>query len=138
QLLQWVDTHVRVRADTELDAAVEEPLNRQKAVPHIRLARRAGADAHPRRPDQVGLVPVGLRGMHDGRTRTETAAGVEQLDGPDVVLGEALLDLAWLLVGVDVQRQLMLGGVASELLEPPARAGTDGVGSDADADPVRP
>ena len=56
--------------------------------------------------------------------------------GRSAVLGEALLDLARLLVGVDVQRQLVLGGVAAELLEPVARTGADGVGGDADADPV--
>ena len=47
-------------------------------------------------------------------------------------------ELARLLVGVDVQRQLVLGGVAPELLEPVARAGTDGVGGDPDANPVGP
>jgi hypothetical protein len=36
---------------------------------------------------------------------------------------------------VDVQRQLVRGGVAAELLEPVAWACTDGVGGDADPDP---
>jgi CDP-diacylglycerol--glycerol-3-phosphate 3-phosphatidyltransferase len=54
------------------------------------------------------------------------------------VLGETLLDLSRLLVGVDVQRQLVLCGVAPELLEPVARARADGVGSDAHADSARP
>ena len=49
----------------------------------------------------------------------------------------ALLDLARLLVGVHVQRQLVLGGVATELLERVGRARPDGVGGDPDADPVR-
>ena len=66
----------------------------------------------------------------------EAAARVEQLDRAQTVLGEALLDLARLLVGVDVQRQLVLRGVAAELLEPVARARADGVGGDADPDPV--
>ena len=39
----------------------------------------------------------------------------EQLDRPQAVLGEALVDLARLLVGVHVQRQVVLGGVAAEL-----------------------
>ena len=54
------------------------------------------------------------------------------------MLGEALLDLSRLLVGVDVQRQLVLVGVPSELLEPLAGTRTDRVGGDADANPVRP
>ena len=58
----------------------------------------------------------------------------EQLDRPDAVLGEALLDLARLLVGVDVERQPSAPGVAADLLEPVGRAGADGVGGDADAD----
>src|SRR6266568_358857 len=44
QLLERVDAHVRVRADAEGDAAVEEALDGQKAVAEIRLRRRAGAD----------------------------------------------------------------------------------------------
>src|SRR5262249_16329841 len=51
------------------------------------------------------------------------------------MLGEALLDLSRLLVGVDVQRQLVLGGIAPELLEPLAGTCTNGVGGDADANP---
>ena len=61
----------------------------------------------------VELVSVRVGRMHDGRARAEAAALVEQLDRPHTVLGEALLDLARLLVGVDVQRQLVLGGVAA-------------------------
>ena len=48
------------------------------------------------------------------------------------MLGEALLDLARLLVGVDVQRQALGRGVAADLLEPVRRTGADGVGGDAD------
>ena len=58
----------------------------------------------------------------------------EELDRAAAVLLEALLDLAWLLVGVDVQRQLLARGVPADLLEPRARAGADGVGGDADGD----
>src|SRR5215813_11023658 len=53
------------------------------------------------------------------------------------MLGEALLDLSRLLVGVDVQRQLVLGGIAPELLEPLAGTCPNGVGGDADANPGR-
>ena len=54
------------------------------------------------------------------------------------MLGEALLDLARLLVGVHVQRQPLRRGVAAELLEPVARARAHGVGGDADARAARP
>src|SRR5262249_21940004 len=50
------------------------------------------------------------------------------------VLGKALLDLARLLVGVDVEREIVLAGVPTELLEPVAWARANGVGGDADAD----
>ena len=68
--------------------------------------------------------------MHDGRVRAQTARALEQLDRADAVLGETLLDLAGLLVGVDVERQALGGGVPAELLEPVGRAGPDGVGGD--------
>ena len=80
-------------------------------------------------------MTVGVRRVHDGRARPEAAARVEQLDRPHTVLGEALLDLARLLVGVDVQRQVVLDGVASELLEPVTGTCADGVGGDTDPDP---
>jgi hypothetical protein len=49
------------------------------------------------------------------------------------VLGETLIDLARLLVGVDVQGEGLGGRVPPELLEPVARAGADRVGGNADA-----
>ena len=50
------------------------------------------------------------------------------------MLGEALLDLARLLVGMDVQRKLLARRVPADLLEPGARAGAHGVGGKADGD----
>src|SRR5205085_7625070 len=85
--------------------------------------------------ERVEVMAVRVRRMDDGRAWSETTAGVEQLDRSQAVLGEAFLDLARLLVGVGVQRQVVLGGVTAELLEPVAWTGADGVGSDADADP---
>ena len=67
---------------------------------------------------------------------TQTAVLREQLDGSDAVLLDAVLDLPQLLVGVDMQRELVFGGVASDLREPPGRAGTDGMGGEADLDPA--
>src|SRR2546421_4437172 len=81
-------------------------------------------------------MAVRVRPVDDGRAWSETTAGVDQLDRSQAVLGEAFLDLARLLVGVGVQRQVVLGGVTAELLEPVAWTGADGVGSDTDADPI--
>ena len=50
------------------------------------------------------------------------------------MLLQALLDLARLLVGVDVERQPLTLGIAPDLLEPVARAGAHGVGGDSDRD----
>ena len=50
------------------------------------------------------------------------------------MLVEALLDLARLLVCVNVQRQSLVFGVAADLPEPVGRAGADGVGGEADPD----
>ena len=68
--------------------------------------------------------------------RAEAAGAIEQLDGADPVLGDALLDLAGLLVGVDVQRQPLGTRVAPDLLQPLGRARPHGVGGDADPDPA--
>ena len=80
-------------------------LDRQEAVAEVRLGRRAAHTRAPASREQVELGAVGVRRVDDGRVRAEAAGAVEQLDGPDAVLGEALLDLARLLVGVDVQRR---------------------------------
>ena len=52
------------------------------------------------------------------------------------MLGEALLDLLRLLVGVHVQRELVGEGVAGDLLQPVRGTGTDGVRCEPDSDPV--
>ena len=57
QLLERVDAHVRVGADAEPDAAVQEPLDRQEAVAEIRLGRRARADARPAWPSRSSSRP---------------------------------------------------------------------------------
>ena len=66
--------------------------------------------------------------------RAEAAGVGQQLDRAAAVLGQALLDLARLLVGVDVERQRLVRRVAPELLEPVARAGANGVGGEPDPD----
>ena len=84
---------------------MEQSLDGEEAVAEVRLGRRAGAHACAGRREQVELVAVRVRRVDDRRARRQAAARVEQLDRPQPVLGEALLDLARLLVGVDVQRQ---------------------------------
>ena len=76
--------------------------------------------------------------MHHGRPLAEAAAVGEELDRAPAVLGEALLDLARLLVGVDVEHEPLVGGVAAELLQPVPRAGADGVGGDPDREARAP
>ena len=75
----------------------------QEAVAEVGLGRRAGADTRAGAREQVELGAVGMRCVHDRRALAEAAGPVEQLDRPDAVLGEALLDLARLLVRVHVQ-----------------------------------
>ena len=83
-------------------------------------------------------APSRVRRVDDGDVAAEAAGAFQQLDRPAAVLGQALLDLARLLARVDVQRETLGGRVASELLEPVARAGADGVGGEADSDAVLP
>ncbi len=109
---------------------------RKKAVSEVRLRRRACADRRAAVPEQVELGAVRVRRVDDGRPLAEASAVREQLERPASVLRQALLDLARLLAGVDVQDELLGVGVAAELLEPVARAGADGVGGDPDGDPA--
>ena len=109
--------------------------DRQEAVAEVRLGGRADADRGARVAKQVELVAVRVRGVDDRRPRAEAALAREQLDRPQAVLGQALLDLERLLVGVDVKRQLVLGRVPAELAQRLRRAGPDGVGGDPDRDP---
>ena len=113
---------------------MEDALDGQEAVAEVRLGGGARAHARARLPEQVELAPVGVRRVHDGGSTSQAAAVGEELDRPHAVLGDALLDLARLFVRVDVQRQTVLVGVAAELDEPVARARTNGVGRDPDAD----
>src|SRR5262249_62189222 len=92
QLLEWVDAHVRVRADAQRDASVEDALDREEAVAEVRLRGEACADAPTRCREQVELVSVGMRRVDDRRAWAEAAARVEQLDRAHPVLREELLD----------------------------------------------
>ena len=107
QLLERVDADVRVRADAERDRALADALGREEAVAEVGLRRRAGADGRAGRGEEVELGAVGVRRVDDGRSLAEAARAREELDRPAAVLGEALLDLLRLLVGVDVQREAL-------------------------------
>ena len=73
--------------------------------------------------------------VHHRRALRQAAGPSEELDRTTTVLGEALLDLFRLLVGVDVEREPFGHRVAPDLLEPVGRARANGVGGDADVDP---
>ena len=134
ELLEGVDPNVRVAADAERDPAVEHADRRDEAVAQVGLGRRAGADRRAAVPQQVELRAVGVRCVDDRRQRPQAARVGEQLDRALAVLCEALLDLARLLAGVDMQDEPLGGCVAAELDEPVARARADGVGGEPDGD----
>ena len=83
--------------------------------------------------EEVELAVVGVGRMDDGGPWAQAACTGQELDRPDAVLLEALVDLARLLVGVDVERQALPLGIGADLLEPVGRAGADGVGGTADS-----
>jgi CDP-diacylglycerol--glycerol-3-phosphate 3-phosphatidyltransferase len=134
ELLEWIDAHVRVRADADPDRALAQTLDWNEAVAEVRFSRRARTDARTGLGDEIEFGPIGVRGVDDRRLRAEATGAREQLDRADAVLGEALVDLALLLVGVHVQRQAFALGVPTELLQPVGRTGTHGVWRDADPD----
>src|SRR5439155_26412615 len=104
QLLERVDADVGVRADADPDAAGTHVLERQEPVAEVRLGREAGTDPSTGSREQVEFGAVGVRRVHDCRALAEAAGALEQLNWPDAVLGEALLDLARLFVRVNVER----------------------------------
>jgi CDP-diacylglycerol--glycerol-3-phosphate 3-phosphatidyltransferase len=135
ELLERIDPHVRVRADADPDAAPANLLRGHEAVPEVRLGGRADADTRARLGQEVEFMGIGMRCVDDRRVRPEATRLGQKLDRPQAMLGDAFLDLPRLLVRVDVQRQALGGCVAAELLEPVPRAGADGVGGKADANP---
>jgi hypothetical protein len=76
---------------------------------------------------EIQLAPVGVRRVDHGRARTEKPGVREELDRTHPVLHYALLDLARLLVGVDVERQLSGARVLPDFLKPPSRHRPDAV-----------
>ena len=108
------------------------PLEWWEAVSEVRFRGRAEADARAGLRQEVELPRGRVRPMHDRRPGAQAAGLGEELDRPQAVLRETLLDLARLFVRVDVQNELRPLGVASDLLEPRSRAGANGVGRQPD------
>jgi hypothetical protein len=75
--------------------------------------------------------------VHDGRAVGQELRAVEQLDRRAAVLGPALVQLARLLVGVDVADETVGVGVGGDLAQPAGGNGADAVGGDADVEPAR-
>ena len=113
-------------------AARPHPFGGQEPVAEIGLGRRARADRRAVGREEVELGAVCVCAVDDRRSLRQAARPSEELDRTAAVLGEALLDLLRLLVGVDVQRQFVLAGVPADLLEPVGRARTHGVGGKPD------
>src|SRR4030095_10243358 len=65
ELLQWVDTRVRIRADADSGAAPEHATDGEVAVAEVRLGRRTDADPRPGLGEEVELGVVGVRGVDD-------------------------------------------------------------------------
>ena len=74
-----------------------------EAVAEIGLRRRTGTDRRARRGEEVELGCRFMCRVHDRRALRQAAGPGEELDRAAAVLGEALLDLFWLLVGMDVR-----------------------------------
>ena len=139
KLLQRVDPHVRVGADREPDSAVEQLLERREAVAEVRLGRRAQAHGRSRVREQVELRRARMRGVDDRRRRAEAAAPREQLDRA------ARRARRGTPRSRAVARTRARGGrdssrcrVAPDLGQPRGRAGTHGVGGEADAGAALP
>jgi len=133
QFLERIDAGVRIRADADADRARANALDGKKAVTEIRFRRGAGAHARARVGKQIQFVAVRVRRVDHGRPFRQTTSAVEQLDRTQTVLLQALVDLARLLVGVHMERQIVLARIGADLLEPIGWTGTNRVGGDADA-----
>src|SRR5205823_8742773 len=118
------------------DSALAEPFDWSEAVAEVCLGGGAEADAGACGGDQVELAVIGVGGVNDCRVRAEAPGLREQLDRQQAVLGQAFLDLAGVLVCVDVQWQAFLLGVTGQVLEPGTGTCPNGVGGDAHPDPA--
>src|SRR5918994_2264638 len=138
ELLERVDPHVRVGADAEVYLQRDYLFRRQKAVAQVPLRGRAGAYKRAVVGEETQLGPVGVGGMDDHGAGAEKAGLGQEPNRAHPVLSLALLDLARLLAGVDVEGQLVAVGVNAYLLQPPSRHGPDAVSGDPDLEERSP
>ena len=87
-------------------AARANALGRQEAVAEVGLGRGAAQIVAPDEARRSSSAPSAWVACTTVVLRLAAGAG-EQLDRSAAVLGEALLDLLRLLVGVDVQREVV-------------------------------
>src|SRR4029077_16058637 len=83
ELLERVDTDVRVGTDAHPDPAVAEGGDGDESVPEVLLGRRAHADPCTGLREQVELGIARVGRVDDRRVRAEAAGAIEQLDGAD-------------------------------------------------------
>src|SRR5215204_5236705 len=103
-----------------MDIALQYLLCWQEPVAEVPLRGGAGAYGCIVLRQQVQFLSICVRGVNNRGARTEESGPGEQLDGAHPVLRLALLDLARLLVGVDVQGETVTPGVLPDLLQPPS------------------
>ena len=85
EFLERVDAHVRVRADADGDAALEDTLDREVAVAKIRLGCGADADARAALREEIELRVVGmLRTELVARLHNEQEQGKSPLEDVDL------------------------------------------------------
>src|SRR3954469_18520158 len=125
RLLERVDAHLRVAADRQAHAGVAVAQRGEEAVAEVALGRGARDD------DRAGLrqhVDVGVGdvdAVDDARPRAEEAAAQQQRDRRAAVFGGALVELAHLLVRVDVEHEVVLARVGADCFEPRRGHGAD-------------
>src|SRR4051794_5691668 len=137
-LLERVDAHLRVAADRQAHASVAVAHCGEEAVAEVALGRRARDDDRARLGQHVDVGVGDVDAVDHARARPEEAAAQQQRDRRAAVLGFALVELAALLVGVDVERQAVLGRVRGDGRQPRRRDRADAVRRHADGDPVAP
>src|SRR5215211_464678 len=127
ELLERVEPHVRVGADGETYIQLQYPLRREESIAQVPLRGGADADRGAMLRQQLELPLVGVRGVDYGGPGAEETRLGQELYGPHPVVLPALFYLPRLLVGVDVEVQVVAVGVLPDLLQPSRRHGPDAV-----------
>ena len=137
QLLERIDSHVRVGADAQRDPPVDDARHRQEAVAEFasvvgqaQIRAPAAASRSSSAPSAwVACTTVVRSPRHPSRSRRAI--------GRSPCSARLLLDLPRLLVGVNVQRQRMRLGVGAELAQRVGRAARTEWGATPTAIPPR-